>query len=68
MSTYQKSTTSGEDKQVETACGARIMLTPDLPYIHHQDETVYFCGQGCKQLYDIDPLNSCMADRLLSGK
>ncbi len=52
--------------QAETACGARIKLTPDTPSIQLKDETVYFCGWDCKQLYDEDPLSSCIAARLLS--
>jgi len=68
MSTILPSTTPGEAKLGETACGARIMVTPDTPYIHYRDDVVYFCGQDCKQLYDTDPLNSCLAARLLSGK
>jgi hypothetical protein len=52
----------------ETACGARIRITSNTPCIHYRDEIVYFCGQDCKQMYDEDPLNSCMAARLLSGR
>jgi YHS domain-containing protein len=52
----------------ESACGARIRITPNTPYIHYHGEIVYFCGWDCKQLYDEDPLNSCMAARLLSGR
>ena len=53
--------------QAETACGARIKITQNTPFIHYRDETVYFCGWDCKQLYDEDPLSSCLAARLLSG-
>jgi hypothetical protein len=51
----------------QTACGARIMITKETPFIHYRDEMVYFCGQDCEQLYNDDPLSSCMAARLLSG-
>jgi YHS domain-containing protein len=67
MSTIQFSHTPGDDKQGETACGARIIISSKTPYIHYRDEIVYFCGQDCKELYDDDPINSCMAARLLSG-
>jgi hypothetical protein len=67
MSTNQP----GHDQQTpelsETACGARIRVTPNTPNIQYRDEIVYFCGWDCKQLYDEDPLSSCMAARLLSG-
>jgi YHS domain-containing protein len=52
----------------ESACGARIRITSNTPYIHYRGEIVYFCGWDCKQIYDEDPMNSCMAARLLSGK
>ena len=68
MSTIQSSTISGNGKLGETACGARILVTPDTSYVHYRDEVVYFCGQDCKQMYADDPLNSCMAARLLAGK
>jgi YHS domain-containing protein len=68
MSTDQTNITSGEVKQAETACGARILVTPNTSYIKYKDEIVYFCGQDCKEIYDADPMNSCMAARLLSGR
>ena len=58
----------GADEVGETACGARIMITTDTPFIHYRDEIIYFCGEDCKFLYDQEPMNSCMAARLLSGK
>ena len=51
----------------ETACGARVKISSDTPFVYYRGEIVYFCGWGCKQLYDEDPLNSCMAARLISG-
>lgn len=68
MNLDQPSPDPGTAPQADTACGARVMLTPHTPFIHFRDEVVYFCSEGCKQLYDNDPLASCMADRLLSGK
>ena len=52
----------------ETACGSRVSITPDTPFIRYRDEIVYFCGQDCKQRYDEDPLSSCLAARLLTGR
>jgi YHS domain-containing protein len=63
----QQSISYGKNKLGQTACGARIMITEETPFVHYRDEVVYFCGQDCAQLYDDDPLNSCMAARLLSG-
>ena len=68
MSTDQTNKTQGEVTQAETACGARILVTPNTPYIMYKDEIVYFCGQDCKEIYDADPMNSCLAARLLSGR
>jgi hypothetical protein len=58
----------GAIKVGETACGARIIITKDTPIIHYRDDIIYFCGEDCKFLYDQEPMNSCMAARLLSGK
>jgi YHS domain-containing protein len=68
MTTSQNNLHLGEESNGETACGARINLTPTTPFIHYHDQVVYFCGQDCLQLYEEDPMNSCMAARLLSGK
>jgi len=68
MSTVQLPDTPGDARQGETACGARIQVSSDTPYIHYRDEIVYFCGCDCKQLYNENPLSSCMAARLLSGR
>jgi YHS domain-containing protein len=68
MNLNQTSISSHADQQVETACGARIILSSDTPFIHYRDEIVYFCGQDCKQLYDSDPFSSCMAAQLLAGR
>jgi hypothetical protein len=68
MSHLQTSPMLGTDKQGETACGATTKITPEIPFIHYRDEIVYFCGEDCKVLYESDPLCSCMAARLLSGR
>ncbi len=68
MKNNQPSISSDIDLQGESACGARIKITSNTPYIRYRDEIVYFCGQDCKELYDTDPLSSCMAARLLSGR
>jgi len=67
MNNTQGSTSLDENKLGHTACGARIVITEETPFIHYKDKVVYFCGQGCEQLYADDPMNSCMAARLLSG-
>jgi len=59
---------SGTTIHAETACGARVLITPHTPFIYYRDEIVYFCGEDCRQMYDEDPLSSCLAARLLSGK
>lgn len=68
MSHQENIGNAGRDQQVETACGGIMKLTSDLPSTIFKGETVYFCGQGCKQLYESDPLNSCLAYRILTGK
>jgi len=68
MNLNQPSPDQGTATHAETACGARVLVNPLTPFIHYRDEIVYFCGEDCRQLYDGDPLNSCMAARLLSGK
>jgi len=68
MTTSQNDPHWGEESNGETACGARINLTPTTPFIHYRNQVIYFCGQDCLQLYEEDPMNSCMAARLLSGK
>jgi hypothetical protein len=67
MSTFQPPSDSNVPVLAETACGARIRVTPNTPYIHYRDEIVYFCGGDCKQLYDKERSSSCMSARLLSG-
>jgi hypothetical protein len=68
MNILQSSTEENLPSQAETAFGARVKISSDTPYVHYRDEIVYFCGWDCKQLYDDDPLRSCMAARLLSDK
>jgi hypothetical protein len=68
MSYLQLSTDPSEEKLGETACGVRIRVNADTPYTIYKNEIMYFCGHGCKQLYDEEPLNSCMAARLLSNR
>ena len=68
MNSNKSLTTLGDGNLGETACGARITVTPDTPYIYYRDQVVYFCEQDCKLLCNEDPLSSCMAARILSNK
>ena len=68
MSPTETPMTPSEGKLGKTACGSSILVTSHTPYIYYRDEVVYFCGQDCKQIYDDDPLSSCMAAHLISGK
>jgi hypothetical protein len=52
----------------ETAYGASTSITPQTPLVVYQGEMVHFCGEGFRHAYTEDPLNSCLASRLLSGK
>lgn len=68
MNPAQSSATPNDDRIFETACGATIRITPDTPFAYYRNEVVYFCEQCCKQMYDQDPLSSCLAARILSSK
>lgn len=56
---------SPQPAEVETACGTRVMLSRNTPQAVYADKPVYFCMPECKETYENDPLNSCMAARIL---
>jgi len=68
MNTTPPPTDSDRPQHAETACGALIQFTPHTPSVGYHGEIIHFCSEDCQQLYTDDPLNSCLASRLLSGK
>jgi YHS domain-containing protein len=53
---------------VITACGSVIRYRADTAWTVYRGQRVYFCLPACLSDYERDPLNSCMAFRLLSEK
>lgn len=67
MNTSSTSNAPNSAQIVESACGARVKVSPYTTSVDYQGETIYFCGRDCHELFTEDPMNSCLASRLLSG-
>lgn len=50
---------------ITTACGGTTTLTRATPSTQYKGQTYFFCMQSCKELYEKEPLNSCLAAKLL---
>ncbi len=55
-------------QDVEAAPGARVAANQQIPSVRYQGELIHLCGEACRQVYPEDPLNLCLASRLLSGR
>lgn len=53
---------------VRTACGGVIQYAEDTACTLYKGEVVYFCLAACQEDYERDPLSSCLAARILSGR
>lgn len=53
---------------VRTACGGVVQYARDTPCVLYKGEVVYFCLPICLEDYERDPISSCLAARILSGK
>jgi YHS domain-containing protein len=53
---------------VRTACGGVVTFGADTVCALYRGKPVYFCLQVCKEDYELDPVSSCLAARIMADK